>query len=195
MVFTINSNFIFIESMQFMSSILDALVKNLSDNDFKYLSEEFSGEFLRLVKQKGVYPYQYMDSFDKFSKDNLPDKHKFFSSLKYECISEKDYLNTNDVRNVFKMNTMGDYHDLCLKIGVLLLADVFERFINTCINYYKLNPCHYFSSRGLSWDSIFKMTGIELDLVLDIYMYLFIEKEMRGGTSFISKGQSDNDKE
>ena len=57
MAFTINRNFIFIESMQFMSSILDALVKNLSDNDFKYLSEKFSGKFLRLVKQKGVYPY------------------------------------------------------------------------------------------------------------------------------------------
>ena len=60
-----------------------------------------------------------MDSFEKFSKDNLPDKRKFFSSLKYECISEKDYLNTIDVRNVFKMNKMGDYHDLCLKTDVL----------------------------------------------------------------------------
>ena len=67
MAFTINTNLVFTDSMQFMNSSLDSLVKNLSDKDFKYLSEEFSGEFLELVKQKGVYPYEYMDSFKKFS--------------------------------------------------------------------------------------------------------------------------------
>ena len=66
MAFTINKNLVFIDSMQSMNSSLDSLVKNLSDNDFKYLSEEFSGEFLKLVKQKGVYPYEYMGSFRKF---------------------------------------------------------------------------------------------------------------------------------
>ena len=70
MVFTINKNLVFIDNMQFMNSNLDSLVKNLSDNDFKYLSEEFSGEFLELVKQKGVYPYQYMDSLRGFLKIN-----------------------------------------------------------------------------------------------------------------------------
>ena len=55
--------------MQFMNSSLHSLVKNLSDNDFKYLSEEFSGEFLELVKQKGVYPYEHMNIFKRFSED------------------------------------------------------------------------------------------------------------------------------
>ena len=63
MAFTINKSLVFIDSMQFMNSSLDSLVKNLSDNDFKYLSEEFSGDLLKLVKEKGVYPYKYMDSF------------------------------------------------------------------------------------------------------------------------------------
>ena len=67
----------------------NSLVKNLPDGDFKYLSEKFSGEMLKLVKEKGVYPYEYMDSFEKFSENKLPDKCKFFSSLKDECISEK----------------------------------------------------------------------------------------------------------
>ena len=110
MAFAINTNLIFIDSMRFMNSSLDSLVNNLSDSDFKYLSEKFSGEFLELVKQKGVYPYEYMNSF-KFSED----KSKFFSSLKDECISEKDYLKAVDAWNVFKMNAMGDYHDLYLK--------------------------------------------------------------------------------
>ena len=178
MAFTINRNLVFIDSMQFTNSSLDSLVKNLSDHDFVCLSEEFSGEFLRLVKQKGVYPYEYRVSFQKFFEDKLPDKCEFFSSLKDRCVSKKD---------VFKMNTMGDYHDLYLKTEVLLLADVFEKFIKTCLDYYGLDPCHYFSSAGLSWDAMLKMTGIKLDLISNIDMHLFIEKGMRGGISYSSK--------
>ena len=131
MDFTINNNLVFIDSMKFKSSNLDALVKNLSDNDFKYKSQEFSGNLLDLVKQKGVYSYEYMDSFEKFSKNKLTDKCKFFSSFKDECTSEKYYSHAIKVWNVFKMNTMGDYHDLYIKTDVLLLADVFKQFINT----------------------------------------------------------------
>ena len=195
MAFTINENLIFIDSMQFMNSSLDSLVKILSNNDFKYLSEEFSDEFLKLAKQKGVYPYEYMDSFKKFSKNKLPDRCKFFSSLKDDCISEKDYSKANNIWNVFKMNAMDDYLDLYLITDVLLLSDVFEKFINTCLDYYGLDPCHYFSSPGLSWDAMLKMTGIELEIISNINMHLFIEKGMRGGTSYISKRYSKaNDK-
>ena len=190
MAFTINRNLVFIDSMQFMNSSLDSLVKNLLDNDFKYLSEEFSGEFLRLVKQKGVYPYEYMDNFKKFSEDKLPDRSKLFSFLKDVCISEKGYLKAVNVWNVFKMNTAGDYHDLYLKTDVLLVANVFEKFINTCLDYYGLHPCHYFSSVGLSWDAMLKMTGIKLDLISDIDMHLSIEKEIRGDISYIAKRHS-----
>ena len=80
MAFTINKDLIFIDSMQFMNSSLDALVKNLSDNDFKYLLQEFTGEQVKLVKQKGVYPYEYMDSFKKFPDKKLPDRCEFYSS-------------------------------------------------------------------------------------------------------------------
>ena len=167
--------------MQVMSSSLDCLLKNLIDEDFKYLSEEFSGEFLKLVKEKGVYPYEYIDSFKKFSEDKLPERCEFFSSLKDECISEKDYQRAKTIWNTFKIKTLGDYHDLYLKTDVLLLVDVFEKFIKACLNYYGLDPCHYFSSPGLSWDALLKMTGIELELISDIDMHLFIEKGMRGG--------------
>ena len=80
-----------------------------------------------------------MNSFKKFSEHKLPDSCKFFSSLKDDCISEKDYSHATDVWNVFKMNTMGDYHDLYLKTDVLLLADGFEKCINTCLDYYGLD--------------------------------------------------------
>ena len=187
MVFTINRNLVFIGSMQFMNSSLDSLVKNLSNNYFKYLSEEFSGEFLELIKQKGVNPYEYMDSFQKFSENTLPDRCKFFSSSKDKCITEKDYLKASNIWNVFKMNTTDDYHHLYLQTDVLLLADAFQKFIGACLDYYGLDPGHCSSSPGLSWDAVLKMTGMELDLISDIDMHLFIEKEMRGGISHISK--------
>ena len=101
MTLTINKNLVFINSVQFMNSILDSLVKSLSDNGFRCLPHEFSGEFLRLVKQKGVHPFEYMDSFKRFSGNKLPDRSTFFSSLKNKCINEKDYLKTVDVWNVF----------------------------------------------------------------------------------------------
>ena len=139
---------------KFLNSSLDKLVKNFPDNYFKYLfSQEFSDDLLKLEKQKGVYLYEYMDSFEKFFEDKLLDKCNFFSSSKDQYTSEKDYYE------------VGDYHDLYLKTGVLLLADPFEKFINTCLKYYGLDPCHYFSSHGLSWDAMFKMTGTEIELI------------------------------
>ena len=97
MAFTINKNLVFIDNMQFMNSSLNALVKNLSDNDFKYLSQEFSSDLLELVKQKDVYPYEYMNSFKKIFEDKLPNWCESLSSLKNKCTSEKDYLHAIDV--------------------------------------------------------------------------------------------------
>ena len=83
-----------------------------------------------------------MDSFEKFFDEKVPDRCEFFSSLKDECISEKDYSQAIDVWNVFRMNTMGDYHDFYLETDVFLLSDVFERFVGTCSGYYGLDPRH-----------------------------------------------------
>ena len=148
MPFKINKNLVFIGSLQFINSSLGLVVKNLLDNDLMHLSQEFSGNLSRLVKQKGMYPFEYMDNFKKFFGDELPDRCKFFSSLKGECISKKGYLHGIDVWNMLTRKTMGDYHDLNLKTDALLLADVFEQFTDMCSKYYGLDPCHYFSSPG-----------------------------------------------
>ena len=146
----------------------------MSDNGFKYLSEEFSSDLLKLTKQRGVYPHEYIDSFEKFFEDKLPDNSEIFTFLKDECIGERDYLRAINVLNVSKMNAVGEYLDVYLNTDVLLLADAFEKFINTCIDYYGLDPCHYFSSSGLSWAAVLKMTKKELELIPDIVIYLFI---------------------
>ena len=85
------------------------------------------------------------------------------------------------------MKNIGDYHDHYLKKDALQWTDILEKFIDTCLKYYGLDPCHYFSSPGLSWDAMLKMTGIELEKISDIDKYLFIEKGLRGGISCIAK--------
>ena len=90
----------FMNSMQFLNCSLDILVKNLSDEDFKYLSEEFSGEQFKLVKEKGIYPYEYMNSFKRFDEDKLPDKRKFFSSLRDSGVNKKEYKKAVNVWKV-----------------------------------------------------------------------------------------------
>ena len=176
MAFTINKNLVFVDSMQFMNSSPDKLVKNLNDKDFRYLSEEFSDEQLKLVREKGIYPYEYMNSFKRFSEDEVPNKSKFFSSLKDSGVIEKEYKKVVNGWKVFKIKSLGEYHDLYLKTDVLLSVDVFENFVETCLNYYRLDPCHYFSSPGLSWDVMLEMTKIKLELISNVNMHLFIEK-------------------
>ena len=85
------------------------------------------------------------------------------------------------------MDSIGDYHDDYLKKDALQLTDVFEKFIGTCLKYYGLDPCHYFSSPGLSWDGMLKMTGVKLEKISDIVKYFFIEKGLGGGISYIAK--------
>ena len=117
-----------------MNASLDKLVKNLSDKDFKYLIE-FGSENLELLKQKGTYLYEYMDSFERFNGGKLPDKKYFYSSVKDGKIGgdgkiSDGHINVNDdlackkAWNKFEMKNMGDYHDHYLKKDVLLLADV-----------------------------------------------------------------------
>ena len=166
---------------------------NIPRESLKYTCQQFKGKKLDLMVRKGVYPYDYMDSFDKFD-EKLPPKEEFHSILNDEHISDEDYKRTQNVWNTFSLKTMGEYHDLYLKSDILLLADVFENFRKTCLEYYKLDPCHYFTSPGLSWDAMLKMTGIKLELMVDIDMFQFIEKGMRGGMSYIANryGKANN---
>ena len=194
MAFMLGNHLTFIDSFQFMSSSLDKLVSNLPAEALKYTSKRFQKEKLNLMTRKGIYPYDYMDSFEKFNKTELPTKEEFYSILNNEHISDEDYCHAKKVWNTFKLKTMGEYHNLYLKSDILLLADVFENFRKTCLQYYKLDPCHYFTSPGLSWDAMLKMTNIQLELMTDIDMFQFIERGLRGGISYIANryGKANN---
>ena len=193
LAFMLGNHLTFIDSFQFMNSSLEKLVSNLPKDLLKYTSEIFKGEKLDLMSRKGVYPYDYMDSFEKFNSP-LPSKEEFYSVLNDEHISDDDYNHAKNVWEKFSLKNMGSYHNLYLKSDILLLADVFENFRRTCLKYYKLDPCHYFTSPGLSWDAMLKMTDIKLELMTDIDMFQFIEKGLRGGISYIANryGKANN---
>ena len=194
MAFTLGNNLTFIDSFQFMSSSLDKLVSNLRKEDLKYTSAAFYGYKLDLMSKKGIYRYDFMDSMEKLEIKKLPKIEDFYSTLNEEHISEKDYNHAKEVWNAFRIKNVGEYHDLYLQSDVLLLTDVFENFRNTCMQYYGLDPCHYFTSPGLSWDAMLKMTNVKLELMTDINMYQFIEKGMRGVVSYIANryGKANN---
>ena len=194
MAFMLGNHLTFIDSFQFTSSSLDKLVNNLPKDDLKYTSQVFKGKRLNLMSQKGVYPYDFMDSFGKFNQTELPAKEHFNSILNDQDITDDEYDHAKKVWKTFTIKTMGEYHDLYLGSDVLLLTDVFENFRKTCMQYYRLDPCHYFTSLGLSWDAMLKMTNIKLELMTDIDMFQFIEKGMCGGVSYIANryGKANN---
>ena len=185
--FRLGNYLTFIDSFSFMSQSLDRLSSNLSDNAFFYSKKAFpNDDQFRLIKRKGVYPYDYMDSFQRFSEKSLPAREDFYSILNDTNISESDYEHAKQVWSEFQIKDLGDYHDLYLRTDVLLLADVFENFRTICLKDYGLDPCHYYSAPGLSWDALLRMTKINLDLISDLDQQLFIEKGMRGGISNIT---------
>ena len=176
----------FIDGYQFMASPLANLAKNLPAEKYIYTSEAFSGEKLALMKEKGVYPYDYMDSEAKFSQTQLPQKGDFYSLLTNEEISESEYAHAQKVWETFGIENMGQYHDLYLRSDVLLPADIFQNFREINLTNSGLDPAHYVSSPGLSWDGMQKMTNVKLDLISDVDTQNFIEKGMRGGISTIT---------
>ena len=137
-------------------------------------------KFVMLLR-KGVYPYEYMDGWDKFNETSIPNKESFYSNLTMENITETDYIHANNVFKTFKLNNLGDYHDLYVQSDTLLLADVFENFRKACIKTYELDPAHFISLPGLAWQACLKNTGVELELLTDYDMFLMIEEGVRGG--------------
>ena len=185
----------FIDSFKFMSSGLDSLVKNLTDNGkdsskIVHTKNRFQDK-ISLCIRKGVYPYDYVDSPEKLSETQLPPKDAFYSKLTKQDISDEDYIHAQKVWKEFGMKTMKDYHDLYLELDVLLLADVFENFREVCLDNYKLDPAWYLTAPGLSWDAMLKSTGIKLDLLTDPDMLMMVEAGTRGSVSMISNRYSE----
>ena len=184
----------FIDSFKFVASSLDKLVENLDKHCCVNTGKFYKGKQLSLLMRKGVYPYEYASSCERFDDKQLPPKEAFYSKLSGEGISDDDYKHAHAVWDEFGMKTFKDYHDLYNVSDVLLLADVFENFRDVCMKNYQLDPAWYYTAPGLAWDAALKKTGVELELLSDPDMLLMFEKGIRGGISMISNrhGKANN---
>ena len=155
----------FIDSFIFMSSSLDSLTKKLVRGGKKLFGfEDYSELQYDLLTRKGVYFYEYVNSWDRFNETQLPPIDLFYSNLNMSSISEEDYQHTQRVWKEFGIHNLGDYHDLYLRTDVVLMANVYEAFRDTCLKYYKGDPAHFYTSPGMAWRACIKHTGIRLEL-------------------------------
>ena len=132
---------------------INGLIKKFSN-----IYQFYNGDINKVVSllRKGVYPCEYMDSWERFNETSLPDKKAFYNEFDLEGINDKDYTHAKKVFEEFKLKNLGDYHYLNVQTDTLLLADVFENFINKCIEIYELEPAHFFSAPGLPWQAYLK---------------------------------------
>ena len=156
----------------------DVLIKRFY-NTYQ-LSENDINKF-KLLLRKGVYPYEYMDSWRRFNETKLPSKDNFYSTLNLEDISDDDYVHAINVWNTFNISNLGEYHNLNVKLDTALLGDMFDNFRDKHIDTDKLDPAYFLTTPGLSWWACLKRTGVKLELLTDDNMFLTFEEGIRGG--------------
>ena len=144
-----------------------------------FCNEDVNNFFLLL--RKDVYPYEYMDTWEKFNETSLPDKEAFYCKLNKEGITDDDYAHAQKVWKLFEIKNLGEYHDFYFQSDTLLLVDVFENFRDKCIHIYKLDPGHFLSVPGLEWQAYFKKAEVKLELLAGNDMLMMVEEGIRGG--------------
>ena len=155
---------------------------NESIKNFPTLYKLCNGDLNKffLLLRKGIYPYEYMDSWERFDENTIPPKEAFYSELNLENITDKDYEHVKKVWEALEMKNLGEYHDLYVQCDTFLPADVFENFRYKCIEICELDPAHFLSPPGLAWQACLKKKKVELELLTNIDMLLMFEKEIRG---------------
>ena len=159
------------------------LIKRFA-NVYEFCNEDVINKFMLLLR-KGIYLYEYMDSWEKFDEILLPDKKHFNSKLTIENITDVDHRHARTVFKSFNNKHFGDYHDLYVHSDTLLLADVFENFRDQCVELYELDPANFLTAPGLAWQACLKISEIELKLLTDIDILLMVEKGIRDVKQYI----------
>lgn len=175
--------FRFIDSFRFMASSLDQLSSLLPSEKKNILHQEsrkcgFSYNQIKMLEQKGVFPYDYITSIKVLKENMLPPQNMFYNKLTESNISDEKYKFAKEIWKKFNIRNLGEYSDLYLKTDVLLLADVFENFRYNCYQNYRLDSAHYFTIASFTWDAMLKKTNVKIDLLTDVDMLMFIEKGM-----------------
>ena len=176
--------------IKFLKASLDKLGGDLEENQLlccrNYLPPNIFNFIKDKNKRKGAYPYDYMDREEKLDEITLPPKESFYNKLNKSEISDDDYAIAVEMFNTLPRKTLKEYTSLYLKLDVLLLADVFESFRLTSLEYNKLDPLQYLTIPSLSWDACLKRTQVKLDILKDLNILSKFEMNIRGGVSFVS---------
>ena len=155
-----------------------------------YFTEEWGHlndpDAFELLTRKGVYPYTYIDSHERFKEEKLPPRECFFNDLTKKHITDEDFSFVNTVWDKFKLKNLGELHDLYMMTDTLLLADVFENYRNTILKNYMLDPAHFFTAPSLSWSAGLLFTKVKLEIPRDIDMHIFIDNALVGGISMVA---------
>ena len=181
----------FKDSFQFLGESLATLVKNLNTKGPEYFKNV--NKFIvnpnkrKMLKQKGVFPYNYFTDITVLSEKSLPLIEAFYNDLSGTPISKEDYKFAHQVWKQFHCKTFCDYLEIYLLADVLLLADVFENFRSNCLKDYSIDPVYYFSAPHFTFDAFLFKSQVVLQLFTDVNHYLFVMKGIRGGLSMVSK--------
>ena len=170
--------------MKFLSCGFDKLAEQLSNDQFNHLKAAYP-EHWKLLSKQDIYCYDYMNSMERFDETSLLSKEHFFNRLYDKHVTEERYEYAEDVWKTLKCSTRKVLHNHYLITDILLLADVFENFRKMSLETYGLDPIHYYSLPGLSWDVMLKYTGVELELITDPGMHQMVKRSMRGSISNI----------
>lgn len=180
----------FIDSYQFLAESLEALVDTLKKKNMRQsfsVMYDLFGNDANMLLRKNVYPYEWVDSWDKFKVTKFPSIDQFHNALKDEKVKKEDYEHGQSVYKHINMKNFGQYHDIYLLSDCGLLACVFEEFRRMIFSYFKLDPVYFYSAPGLSFEAALRYTRVTLEGITDLEKYLFLEKSIRGGTSMICK--------
>ena len=142
-----------------------------------------------MLCKKGIYPYDYFDITKKYNEQKLPNKEEFFNKINNKNISDEDYTHAKNVFEKFECKNLLDNSILYLKTDLCHISDVFQKFSNFAYEICEIDPRHSYTLPGFSWQSMLKMTKIELELISDPDMYLFLMDTIRGGISVCNKKQ------
>jgi hypothetical protein len=179
----------FLDSYQFMASSLAKLVKNLELQDCEHIlamQQKYTRVSFSILQQKGIFPYSYITSVEKLEEPQLPAQHAFANDLTDQLCNDEDYSLAQQAWQEFECKTLRDYMLAYLEMDIRQLADVFEAFRRMSLTSDGLDPVHFITTPGMSFQAALKFCNLQLEMLQDPELYALFEEGIRCGMTFVN---------